>query len=155
MRFVRYAVMGLGFVVLFAGASTAAVILPLRDAGTPTVAAVVPSSGASPTDSTVGSSTPTPDSTSENRNLASRAVNLAHTPTCVPEQVIKIEDGVYAYSVGSSCANFCEDNRGSISPGKYSNPVVLSQDIYHVDRDQITNTNIDLTVVDGEIAYSR
>jgi len=57
--------------------------------------------------------------------------------------------------MGSAYANFCEGNRGSISPGKYANPVVLSQDIYHVDRDQITNTNIDLTMVDGENAYSR
>jgi len=57
--------------------------------------------------------------------------------------------------MGSAYANFCEGNRGSISPGKYANPVVLSQDIYHVDRDQITNTNIDLTMVDGEIANSR
>ncbi len=57
--------------------------------------------------------------------------------------------------MGSAYANFCEGNRGSISPGKYANPVVLSQDIYHVDRDQITNTNIDLTMVDREIAYSR
>ena len=57
--------------------------------------------------------------------------------------------------MGSAYANFCEGNRGSISPGRYANPVVSSQDIYHVDRDQITNTNIDLTMVDGEIAYSR
>ena len=83
------------------------------------------------------------------------AVNLADTPTCVSEQVINIEDGVYAYTMGSAYANFCEDNRGSISPGKYANPVVLSQDIYRVDPDQIKDTNIDLTMVDGEIAYSR
>jgi len=83
------------------------------------------------------------------------AVNLADAPTCVPEQIVNIEDAVYAYRVGSSCANFCEDNRGSISPGRYADPVVSSQDNYHVDRDQIKNTNIDLTMVDGEIAYSR
>ncbi len=83
------------------------------------------------------------------------AVNLADTPTCVSEQVINIENAVYAYTMGSAYANFCEGNRGSISPGKYANPVVFSQDVYHVDRDQITNTNIDLTMVDGEIAYSR
>ena len=82
------------------------------------------------------------------------AVNLAHTPTCVPEQVIKIEDGVYAYRVGSSYANFCEDNRGSISPGRYADLVVLSQDIYRGDPNQIKDTNIDLTMVEGEIAYS-
>ena len=66
------------------------------------------------------------------------AVNLADTPTCVPEQVINIEDGVYAYTMGSAYANFCEGDRGSISPGKYADPAVLSQDIYRVDRDQIT-----------------
>jgi predicted amidohydrolase YtcJ len=40
-------------------------------------------------------------------------------------------------------------------PGSTPDLVVLSQDIYHVDPDQIKNTNTDLTMVDGEIAYSR
>ena len=57
--------------------------------------------------------------------------------------------------MGSAYANFCGDNRGSVSPGKYVDLVVLSQDIYRVDPDQIENTNTDLTMVDGEIAYSR
>jgi cytosine/adenosine deaminase-related metal-dependent hydrolase len=57
------------------------------------------------------------------------AVNLAGTPTCVSEQVINIADAVYAYTMGSAYANFCEDNRGSISPGKHAELVVLSQDI--------------------------
>ena len=82
------------------------------------------------------------------------AVNLADTPTCVPEQVINIEDGVYAYTMGSVYANFRVDNRGSIS-GKYADLVVLSQDIYRVDPAQIKDTTIDLTMVDGENAYSR
>jgi adenine deaminase len=82
------------------------------------------------------------------------AVNLADTPTRVSEQVINIEDAVYAYTMASAYANFCEDNRGSISPGKYADLVVLSQDIYRGDPDQIKDTNIDLTMVDGEIAYS-
>lgn len=73
----------------------------------------------------------------------------------MPEQVINIKDAVYAYTMGSAYANFCENNRGSISPGKYADLVVLSQDIYRVDPDQIENTNTDLTMVDGEIAYSR
>ena len=81
-------------------------------------------------------------------------VNLADTPTCVPEQVINIKYAVYAYTMGSAYANFCEDDRGSISPGKYADLAVLSQDIYRVDPDQIKHTNVDLTMVDGEIAYS-
>ena len=83
------------------------------------------------------------------RALTSRlgAVNLANTPTCVREQVINIEDAVYAYTMGSAYA--------SISPGKSADLVVLSQDIYRVDPDQIKDTSIDLTMVDGQIDYSR
>ena len=73
----------------------------------------------------------------------------------MPEQVINIKDAVYAYTMGSAYANFCENNRGPISPGKYADLVVLSQDIHRVDPDQIKDTNIDLTMVDGQIAYSR
>jgi predicted amidohydrolase YtcJ len=73
----------------------------------------------------------------------------------VPEQVINIKDAVYAYTMGSAYANFCENNRGPISPGKYADLVVLSQDIHRVDPDQSKDTNIDLTMVDGQIASSR
>ena len=44
---------------------------------------------------------------------------------------------------------------GRSLPGSTPTSVVLSQDICHVDRDQIKDTSIDLTMVDGEIAYSR
>jgi predicted amidohydrolase YtcJ len=44
---------------------------------------------------------------------------------------------------------------GRLSPGKYADLVVLAQDICGVGPDQITDTSIDLTMVDGEIAYSR
>ncbi len=57
--------------------------------------------------------------------------------------------------MGSAYANFCGDNRGSTSPGKYADPVVVSQDICRTDPDQIKDTNIDLTMVDGQIDYSR
>ena len=73
----------------------------------------------------------------------------------MPEHAINIEDAVYAYTMGSTYANFCEDNRGSISPGMYVDLVVLSQDIYRIDPDQIKDTRIDLTMVDGQIDYSR
>ena len=57
--------------------------------------------------------------------------------------------------MGSAYANFCGDNRGSTSPGKYADPVLVSQDICRTDPDHIKDTNIDLTMVDGQIDYSR
>jgi predicted amidohydrolase YtcJ len=84
-----------------------------------------------------------------------RRGNQPDLPPWVPEQAISIEDAVYAYTMGSAYANFCEGDRGSISPGKYADLVVLSQDIYRVDPEQIRDTTVDLTMVEGEIAYSR
>ena len=37
-----------------------------------------------------------------------------------PEQALPLADAVYAYTMGSAWANFCEQNRGSITPGKYA-----------------------------------
>jgi len=48
-----------------------------------------------------------------------------------------------------------KDRIGSVEQGKYADLVVLAQDICGVGPDQIKDTSIDLTMVDGEIAYSR
>ena len=58
------------------------------------------------------------------------------------------------HTMGSTYANFCEDNRGSISPGMYADLVVLS--LRSTASIPIrSKTSIDLTMVDGQIDYSR
>ena len=74
-------------------------------------------------------------------------------PPWVPEQSINIEDAVYAYTMGSAYANFCDDNRGSITPGKYADLVVLSGDLFTIPVEQIKEITVDLTMVDGEVVF--
>ena len=45
-----------------------------------------------------------------------------------PEQALSVEQALHAYTVGGAYASFEEDVKGSISPGRYADFVVLSAD---------------------------
>ncbi|WP_368859032.1 amidohydrolase family protein [Mycolicibacterium mageritense] len=77
------------------------------------------------------------------------------TPAWVPEQGITLHEAVYAYTMGSAYANFCEDNRGSITPGKYADFAVVSDNIFAGPPEAIRDAAIDMTIVGGQIVYNR
>ena len=52
-------------------------------------------------------------------------------------------------------AAFEEDIKGSIETGKLADLAVLSQDIMSVDEEEILNTEVLMTILDGKIIYSR
>jgi predicted amidohydrolase YtcJ len=43
--------------------------------------------------------------------------------------------------------------KGSLTPGKLADMVVLSRDIFHVEPMQILDANIEMTVFDGRVVY--
>ena len=71
----------------------------------------------------------------------------------VPEQKITVEEAVRAYTLGPAYAAFEEDEKGSITPGKLADFVVLSDNIFLVEPDRIQDVRITMTVVGGEIVY--
>jgi predicted amidohydrolase YtcJ len=68
-------------------------------------------------------------------------------------EAISREQAVDAYTIGSAFAEFQEDEKGSISPGKLADLAVLSQDIFRVPVDYIPATTSVLTMIGGEIVY--
>jgi predicted amidohydrolase YtcJ len=70
-------------------------------------------------------------------------------------QSISVEEAVYAYTVGSAYAEFQEDVKGSISVGKLADLVMLSDDIFEIKPEEIRNTEVLLTIVDGKIVYNQ
>ncbi|HET9087989.1 MAG TPA: amidohydrolase [Acidobacteriaceae bacterium] len=73
----------------------------------------------------------------------------------VPAQKISVAQAVHAYTVGAAYAEFDENSKGSLEPGKLADLVVLSADIFHIDPAQIANTKVDLTILDGRVVYRR
>src|SRR5215813_13130080 len=71
----------------------------------------------------------------------------------VPEQKISVEEAVRAYTVGSAYAEFQEEVKGSITPGKLADLVILSKDIFKIDPKEIENVKVLSTIVDGRVVY--
>ena len=71
----------------------------------------------------------------------------------VPEQKITIEEAVRAYTVGSAFAEFQDTAKGTISPGKLADLVILSQDVFKIDAKEIENVKVLLTMLDGRVVY--
>ena len=72
-----------------------------------------------------------------------------------PEHAMTREEALVSYTMNNAIAAFEEDFKGSLTPGKYADIVVLSQDILSVDEAKIPDTKVDMTIVAGEIRYER
>ncbi|HLN00059.1 MAG TPA: amidohydrolase family protein [Bryobacteraceae bacterium] len=69
----------------------------------------------------------------------------------VPEQKIRLEEAVRAYTAGSAYAEFDEREKGTLEAGKLADVVVLSEDIFRVDPEEIPKTKVVHTVVGGKV----
>ncbi len=73
----------------------------------------------------------------------------------VPENKISIADAIRAYTWGSAYGQFEEDRKGTLSPGKFADLVVLSQDVTRMPPVEILRTQVLLTMVGGRIVYEK
>ena len=71
----------------------------------------------------------------------------------IPEERIRVEEAVWAYTVGAAYAGGEEAIKGSITPGKLADLTVLSQDIFTVNPMAILETDVTATVVGGEFVH--
>lgn len=71
----------------------------------------------------------------------------------IPEQKISVEEAVRAYTAGSAYAEFSEDVKGTIAPGKLADLVILSKDIFTLAPAEIETVNVVMTIVDGRVVY--
>lgn len=70
-----------------------------------------------------------------------------------PEQVMTIQEALHAHTMGSAHAAFEEDRLGSLTPGKFADLAVWSDNFYTVDPIDITNIKAVLTMINGKITY--
>lgn len=73
----------------------------------------------------------------------------------IPEQKISIEDAIKCYTINSAYASFEENIKGSIEAGKLADLIVLSNDILTIDPVKIKDAQVEMTVFDGKIIYSK
>lgn len=71
-----------------------------------------------------------------------------------PQQRITVAQAIEAYTMGSAFAGFHEANRGSLTPGKLADLVILSRDILDpAENENIKSTKVLTTMVGGKIVF--
>jgi len=70
-----------------------------------------------------------------------------------PSEAITREQAVVAYTLTSAYAEFAEQEKGSLQPGKLADLAVLSQDIFTVPTQELPKTRSVLTMVGGKVVY--
>jgi predicted amidohydrolase YtcJ len=73
----------------------------------------------------------------------------------VPEQKISVEEAVQAYTVGSAYAEFQEAVKGSLTPGKLADIVIIDSDIFTIKPEEIERAKVVMTILDGRVVYER
>jgi predicted amidohydrolase YtcJ len=71
----------------------------------------------------------------------------------VPEQKLSVAESVQAYTLGSAYAEFQERDKGSLSPGKLADLVILEKDIFTISPPEIRDVKVDTTIVGGKAVW--
>lgn len=71
----------------------------------------------------------------------------------LPDQKLTVYEAVHGYTLGAAFASFEEDIKGSVTPGKLADFVVLSDDIFEISPDKIKDVEVIKTIVNGKIVF--
>lgn len=82
-----------------------------------------------------------------------RTIDNKNPKGWVPEQKITVEEALRAYTTGSAYAEFQENLKGTITPGKLADLVILSSDIFKIDSNEIARVKVLVTIMDGAIVF--
>ncbi len=70
-----------------------------------------------------------------------------------PEQALTIEEAMYAHTMAGAYADFAENKKGSLEPGKFADLTVWHDNPYTTAPEDLLNLTIDLTMVGGKLVY--
>jgi len=81
--------------------------------------------------------------------------HMADSTNFFEEQALTREEALRTYTINNAVAVFEDDIKGSLTPGKLADLVVLSDDILTIDAPDIPNAQVDLTILGGAVVYER
>ena len=72
-----------------------------------------------------------------------------------PQERLTVEEAVRLFTIDSAYASFDEKEKGSLEIGKYADMVVLDKNIYEINSDEIIDTKVEITILNGNIVYEK
>ena len=72
-----------------------------------------------------------------------------------PEEALSREQAIRFYTINNAWLLFCEDQLGSLEPGKLADFIVLNTDLLSCPADEIPYTKVLKTYLDGKLVFNR
>ncbi len=69
------------------------------------------------------------------------------------EQRLTVHEAIQGFTLGGAYTSFEENIKGSITPGKLADLVILSDNIYEISNDKIKDVKVEMTFLGGEVVY--
>jgi predicted amidohydrolase YtcJ len=79
----------------------------------------------------------------------------AVTRQSFPEQRLSVEEALRMYTVDAAYSSGEENVKGSIEDGKLADLTILSNDPLAVPTNEIKDANVEMTIIDGKVVYSK
>lgn len=73
----------------------------------------------------------------------------------LPEQKLPLTDVINGYTSGAAYASFDEQRKGTLAPGMLADIVILSTDVFTNPPERVLDAQVDVTIFDGKVVYSR
>ena len=70
-----------------------------------------------------------------------------------PEQKVSIDEALVMFTQNGAYCSFEERLKGSITPGKLADLIVVDRDPRTVDPDELHTLQTEMTIIDGRIVY--
>jgi predicted amidohydrolase YtcJ len=84
-----------------------------------------------------------------------RTLDDRHPGGWVPEQKIRVEEALRAYTAGSAYAGFADADLGRLERGRLADFVLIDRDLTHVPPESIRDARVLMTIVGGRVVYER
>jgi len=73
----------------------------------------------------------------------------------LPEERISLDAAIDLYTRGSAYAEFADDRKGTLEPGKLADLAIFAADLFKLEPRKILTTPVDLTMVGGRVVFER
>jgi predicted amidohydrolase YtcJ len=82
-----------------------------------------------------------------------RTLDGRHPDGWIPEQKISLEAAIHASTLGGAYAESAEGEKGSITPGKLADFVVLDRNLFEIRPEEIRDARVSMTICGGAVVY--
>jgi len=79
--------------------------------------------------------------------------NSPQRPPWLPDQALPVAEALWGYTLGASYAGAEEKRKGSLTPGKLGDAVVLRENILDVPQEKMAENGVQATILGGKIVY--